>query len=436
MKKDNLNSFTELKQTERQRSNKNFIEKDIKQTQNRHSYDSLSLSANLYQVSYKDTQISHSSKKFINMKQCNKIKENTAENSFTDMLQMKNKQMSLLMTNKSCKMTGSVTKSQEIENEQTKLNVYEKPTNFSKSRMFEYDHYEINNNILKKVQGNSPVHFYEITAKDEKRAPSTLFLRFFIISMFSLLVGAQDCNPISTPSCSPSAATSNPAQALGGQSVPGSVHPTNDCKLTQSGSGLVNFCPPTTLSAPAQQKTYPAAPYFPNGCTPADKNCKKVIKSGTSPINSLERIDPSLAKELQRILTYSGIKEPWNRVKDFFDDSQRMMPDPCMLYGQMRDILKVFESLKELISDELRKIQIYVERAKMYLKEDHVKLKDQLSRMSQLLARMKSTKDKQNQADYANQFNRVNEETQKQISQYNALKDWLFETLTNFKRLF
>lgn len=283
---------------------------------------------------------------------------------------------------------------------------------------------------------------------------SKIAIRYIFISIFATLVtGSQDCNPMSgtgvckeivaaEPTANPISIVQSPGQGQISAPVSGSPHPTNDCSLSQTGTGLVNFCPPTSMTAEQirAQTTYPSSPYTPVQ-QPTDLNCtincKKVIKSGgISPLSSLERIDPTLTKELQRILTYSGIKEPWDRIKDFFDDKQRMMPDPCMLYSQMRDILKVFESLKELISDELRKIQIYVERAKMYLKEDHVKLKDQLARMSQLLSRMKSTKDRRIQADQANNFNKVNEETQDDINEYNRLKDWLFETLTYFKKLF
>lgn len=282
-------------------------------------------------------------------------------------------------------------------------------------------------------------------------------VRYVLFSIFPILaLCSDDCNPMSASSLLKQPSTTgmdinplNPAPCT--TQVSGLPHPTNNCSLTQTGSGLVNYCPPSQVTQsqmPAQmtqsqmpaQMTYPSSPYTPVQQQPGLNcvtSCKKIIKKGAaSPLSSLEKIDPTLTKELQRILTYSGIKEPWDRIKDFFDDKQRMMPDPCMLYSQMRDILKVFESLKELISDELRKIQIYVERAKMYLKEDHVKLKDQLARMSQLLARMKSTKDKKIQADQANSFNKVNEETQGEISEYNQLKDWLFETLTYFKKLF
>ncbi|KRH92736.1 hypothetical protein M153_3097000673 [Pseudoloma neurophilia] len=273
---------------------------------------------------------------------------------------------------------------------------------------------------------------------------SNISLRYVFFSLFALLVKCDTgCNPITSQSCpSVPSQMSNPSSNPVSLRVPGGPHPTNNCNLTQSGGGMVNFCPPTTMNSGSSQvsQTFPAMPYTPvpsQSETNCSINCKKVIKSGsTSPLSTLEKIDPNLSHELQRILSYSGIKEPWDRIKDFFDDGQRMMPDPCMLYSQMRDILKVFESLKELISDELRKIQIYVERAKMYLKEDHVKLKDQLGRMSTLLSRMKSTKDKKMQADYANGFNKVNEETQHEISEYNGLKDWLFATLTYFKKLF
>lgn len=219
--------------------------------------------------------------------------------------------------------------------------------------------------------------------------------------------------------------TYNPSQ---GQLPPISApNPENGCYLTKTDQGLVQVCP---SSQPTGGKEILATYSSPT------KVVRKGIPSNKASLESLEKVDPSLASKIQNIFKYSGIQQPWDRIKDFYDEKQRMMPDPCMLYTEMRDILKVFESLKELISNELRKIQIYVERAKMYLKEDHVKLKDLLSRMSLSLIKMKSTKDKKSQNDYANGFNKLNAETQDEITKYNQMKEWLFQVLKYFRRLF
>lgn len=211
--------------------------------------------------------------------------------------------------------------------------------------------------------------------------------------------------------------------------------PQTGCYYTNTQNGLVQVCPRPANQQPTTLPTREVIASFPV-MKSVVKTTSRVVSPKESPIDSLMQTNPELGDQIKRIFEYQGIAEPWDRIKDFFDNRQRLMPDPCMLYKTMRDILKVFESLKEMISDELRKIQVYVERAKMYLKEDHVKLKDQLSRMSLDLVKMKSTKDKKNQNDYANNFNKINAETQQVIASYNRLKEWLFKTLTYFKQLF
>lgn len=226
------------------------------------------------------------------------------------------------------------------------------------------------------------------------------------------------------------------------------------CYLAQSANGLIQVCPgtppqpqPCTINCKttthseitAPNKGVPAiiqAPVQPVQPVQVQNDPFKVVKKKESPLSTLEKIDPNLVNQLQRILAYNGIEQPWDRIKDFYDDKQRIMPSPCMLYKQMRDVLKVFESLKQLISDELRKIQIYVERAKMYLKEDHVKLNDQLQRMEAYLDKMRHTNDKNIKNEYAVSFENANKDTQQIIEMYNQLKDWLFKTLTCFKLLF
>lgn len=212
------------------------------------------------------------------------------------------------------------------------------------------------------------------------------------------------------------------------------ANPLTGCYYTNTQNGLVQVCPKTSTQStglPTREfiATFPVMKRV-------IKTTKKVASAKESPLEALMQLNPDLAAQIKRIFEYQGIAEPWDRIKDFFDNKQRLMPDPCMLYTSMRDVLKVFESMKEIISDELRKIQVYVERAKMYLKEDHIKLKDLLSRMSLDLVKMKSTKDKKNQNDYANNFNKINAETQQVIKSYNNLKEWLFKTLTYFKRFF
>merc|ERR1712176_396581 len=173
----------------------------------------------------------------------------------------------------------------------------------------------------------------------------------------------------------------------------------------------------------------------PGQCAP-DNVFYKALPSNQNPLATLENIDQDLANKIKEIFQYSGIRTPWNRVKDFFDEGHMLMPDPCMLYTNVRDLLKVFEALKERISDQLRKVQTFINRSKTYLSEDRTQLNSMLGIMEQDLIKMKTTKDRSNQADYAANFNRTNQQTQKVIAGYSEMKDWLYKVLTLFKQLF
>jgi hypothetical protein len=107
-----------------------------------------------------------------------------------------------------------------------------------------------------------------------------------------------------------------------------------------------------------------------------------------------------------------------------------------MLYRRVRDILKVFESLKELISEELLKIETYVKRAKEYLREDNDKLRRNLEIMMNYMKKIKKTRVNSIKNDYMKKFNDIHAQTQETIDSYKKLKLWLIATLSSFKQLF
>jgi len=112
------------------------------------------------------------------------------------------------------------------------------------------------------------------------------------------------------------------------------------------------------------------------------------------------------------------------------------MPDPKLLYENMRNLLKIFETLKELISSELLKIEVFVKRGKAYLKEDNDLIRRNLEKMIVYLKKMKNAKDRSIKDDYSRQFYAMNAKTQEVVAQYKKLKQWLITTLNYFSQLF
>lgn len=155
-----------------------------------------------------------------------------------------------------------------------------------------------------------------------------------------------------------------------------------------------------------------------------------------SALDKIIETSPKLGEELKKIFEYHGIPSPWNPLKDLSSLNQQTMPDPRMLYVKIRDVLKVFESLKEMISDELLKVETYVKRAKSYLKENQEKLTHSLERMKTYMEKIKSTKFDTVKNEYAIKFNEIRQETQETIDRHQKVKKWLQDVAQSFKTLF
>ncbi|KAL0266105.1 UNVERIFIED_CONTAM: hypothetical protein PYX00_011821 [Menopon gallinae] len=162
----------------------------------------------------------------------------------------------------------------------------------------------------------------------------------------------------------------------------------------------------------------------------------KVNEKRESPLDKLIKDHPEIGNKLKKIFEYNGIMPPWNPLKDLSSLEQQRLPDSCMLYMKMKDVLKVFESLKEMIADELLKVETYVKRAKAYLREKREKLERNLDRMKRYMKKIKKSKSDSVRAEYARKFREVQADTRKTMEEYQSLKKWMVGTLNNFKTLF
>lgn len=183
----------------------------------------------------------------------------------------------------------------------------------------------------------------------------------------------------------------------------------------------------------SQQKN---AEYVPITAPKIKNTTIKVSEKRESPLDKLIKDHPELGNKLKKIFEYNGIMPPWNPLKDLSSLEQQRLPDSCMLYMKMKDVLKVFESLKEMIADELLKVETYVKRAKAYLREKREKLERNLDRMKRYMKKIKRSKSDTVKAEYARKFREVQADTRKTMEGYQSLKKWMVATLNNFKTLF
>lgn len=254
------------------------------------------------------------------------------------------------------------------------------------------------------------------------------------------------------------------------------TNPGSDCYIDNSVPGFpVEICPstcekdsqgncinPITKSAaqpsqpPAQpvQQVQPVAapvvaapqPAYAPVAAPPPKNHQNAVKKrltlkGSTPdkphsLKEIEKQYPSLVSKLNQILSYNGIMVPWDRVRDFLDDTQQPMPSPKAIYNSIREMVALLHTVSEHVSDQVNKVDIYIGRAKQYLKEDRETLTHYLEKLKILLDKVKNTKDPAIRAEYMNNFNKINEKTQKKIISYKTMNSWLKEMVADLKQLF
>lgn len=155
-----------------------------------------------------------------------------------------------------------------------------------------------------------------------------------------------------------------------------------------------------------------------------------------SPIQKIKDIDPELGRQIEKILDYNGITEPWSAYEDLISPKQHQMPDWCNMYKKVRSMFKVFESLKELISEEFLNIQRFTNRGKVYMREYADELKKNLDRMILDLKKMKVARDYSTKDEYMRKFNSIHCKTQETIVKYKKLRSWLLNTVKVFSRMF
>ncbi|EPR79345.1 hypothetical protein SLOPH_1666 [Spraguea lophii 42_110] len=202
-----------------------------------------------------------------------------------------------------------------------------------------------------------------------------------------------------------------------------------------------NTNPPITPMDPrclpyTQQNNLAPPRYLPIRTSPSIQN--RIIKPPRAgdPFKEILKTNPELSESIKKILEYSGIMTPWNQVMDFFDVNQRQMPDPYMLYMKIKDILKLLDSVKEKISEELMKVETYINRAETYAEENHKRLKRNMDQMTHYYKKIQKSKDQGVKSEYIQKFEKIKRETQGIINRYMGLKNWLFKIMAYFKQLF
>lgn len=193
---------------------------------------------------------------------------------------------------------------------------------------------------------------------------------------------------------------------------------------------------PLQKNAAGENAPQKAPGYAPLTAPKIKSTTVKVSEKRESPLDKLIKDHPEIGNKLKKIFEYNGIMPPWNPLKDLSTLEQQRLPDSCMLYVKMKDVLKVFESLKEMIADELLKVETYVKRAKAYLREKREKLERNLDRMKRYMKKIKKSKSDSVKAEYARKFREVQADTRKTMEEYQSLKKWMVSTLNNFKTLF
>lgn len=165
----------------------------------------------------------------------------------------------------------------------------------------------------------------------------------------------------------------------------------------------------------------------------------KITISKKGEEDALEKLinsHPELGKKIKSMFEYHGIAAPWNAIHDMLTTDQQPLPDPCMLFVNIKNMLKLFETMRELISDEFEKVKVFVRRDKAYLKEDQEKIKGEIQRMENYMQKIKAAKNETVKREYAKKFTDMHGRAEKDVQEYQRLKMWLAKVLCLFQNIF
>lgn len=144
---------------------------------------------------------------------------------------------------------------------------------------------------------------------------------------------------------------------------------------------------------------------------------------------------PGASEKLSSFLEYKGITQPWPEIFDFSSDKHYGLPAPEPMFSKIQSLLNVLEDIKELLSNELFKVETYISRGKGHLCESIKKLRRYDGILKKYLKKISSAKADKSKHNYATKYTEFSEKAHEEAKSYYETKKWLQTIVTLFRSL-
>ncbi|WEL37790.1 hypothetical protein PFJ87_01g00430 [Encephalitozoon hellem] len=197
------------------------------------------------------------------------------------------------------------------------------------------------------------------------------------------------------------------------------VNPKPECYQIYQGPMQAPVC--ATFSQPAMT----------SGVVP-----QRTDKSKLSPdlVRLIQSI-PGASEKLSSFLEYKGITQPWPEIFDFSSDKRYGLPAPEPMFSKIQSLLNVLEDIKELLSNELFKVETYISRGKGHLCESIKKLRRYDGILKKYLKKISTAKAARSKHNYATKYTEFSEKAHEEAKSYYETKKWLQTIVTLFRSL-
>lgn len=144
---------------------------------------------------------------------------------------------------------------------------------------------------------------------------------------------------------------------------------------------------------------------------------------------------PGASEKLTSFLEYKGITQPWPEIFDFGSDKSYGLPAPEPMFAKIQSLLNVLEDIKELLSNELFKVETYISRGKGHLCESIKKLRRYDGILKKYLKKISSAKTTKSKHNYATKYTSFSEKAHEEAKSYYETKKWLQTIVALFRSL-
>lgn len=144
---------------------------------------------------------------------------------------------------------------------------------------------------------------------------------------------------------------------------------------------------------------------------------------------------PGASEKLSSFLEYKGITQPWPEIFDLSSDRHYGLPAPQPMFAKIQSLMNVLEDIKELLSNELFKVETYISRGKAHLCESIKRLRRDDGILKKYLKKISSARTAKSKHNYATKYTEFSEKAHEEAESFYETKKWLQTIVALFRSL-